>query len=206
MLSQDEASAKADLERAHCSRRARTSLRVTLAAVARSSRSTIAQIDVARRVDRRTGGGACNGHMLRLPGESSEFRPELGERPLQPETSRARAADTCLRVFSSSSDAFFGPVALQQPRERAVGEQLAAGLAAGAVVRFVLGVADALHGSCRTRGTACRSGRARPCRRGTPSPSPETRRARRRAGAASTRAARRGSRRRVCGSPRHPAC
>ena len=37
------------------------------------------------------------------------------------------------------------PVAVQQPRQRAVGEQPAAGLAARAVVGLVLGVDDALH-------------------------------------------------------------
>src|SRR5688572_4117617 len=38
-----------------------------------------------------------------------------------------------------------GPVLVQQPRQRAVGEQPPAGLAAGTVVRLVLGVDDALH-------------------------------------------------------------
>src|SRR5258708_21126791 len=37
------------------------------------------------------------------------------------------------------------PVAVQQPRKRPVGEELAAGLAAGAVVRLILGIDDALH-------------------------------------------------------------
>ena len=38
-----------------------------------------------------------------------------------------------------------GPAVMQQPRQRSVGEDLAAGLAARAVVRFVLGVDDALY-------------------------------------------------------------
>src|SRR4030095_14805999 len=37
------------------------------------------------------------------------------------------------------------PIGLEQHRERAVGEETAVGLAAGAVVRLVLGVYDALH-------------------------------------------------------------
>src|SRR5215510_5220840 len=36
------------------------------------------------------------------------------------------------------------PVGFQQPRQRSVGEQAAAGLAAGAVVRLILGMDDAL--------------------------------------------------------------
>ncbi len=48
-----------------------------------------------------------------------------------------------------------GPVVFQQARERAVGEDLAAGLAAGAVVRLAVGVADALD-----RGRAVRAGLA----------------------------------------------
>ena len=38
------------------------------------------------------------------------------------------------------------PVAVQEPRQRAIGEQSAAGLAGRAVVRLVLGIDDALHG------------------------------------------------------------
>ena len=37
------------------------------------------------------------------------------------------------------------PVVLEQPRQRAIGQQLAAGLAGRTVVRFVRGVANALH-------------------------------------------------------------
>src|SRR5215207_7700558 len=37
------------------------------------------------------------------------------------------------------------PALLEQPRKRAVGEDLTAGLAARAVIRLVLGVHDALH-------------------------------------------------------------
>src|SRR6185436_2340037 len=37
------------------------------------------------------------------------------------------------------------PVLLHQPRQHAVGEQAAAGLAGGAVIGLVLGVEDALH-------------------------------------------------------------
>src|SRR4051794_2952697 len=45
----------------------------------------------------------------------------------------------------------FWPVLTQQPREGAVGEQAPAGLALGAVVRFVAGVDNALHGSAAAR-------------------------------------------------------
>ena len=40
-----------------------------------------------------------------------------------------------------------GPVALQESRERPVREESPAGLAAGAVVRFVTGIDDSLDGS-----------------------------------------------------------
>ena len=56
-------------------------------------------------------------------------------------TSVARLAPC--RSSSSSSD--LRPVAVEQARQRAIGEQLAAGLAGRAVVGLVLGVADALH-------------------------------------------------------------
>src|SRR5690606_4631578 len=44
-----------------------------------------------------------------------------------------------------------GPALLQQARERAIGQELAAGLAAGAVVGLVLRVDDALHGRTADR-------------------------------------------------------
>src|SRR5437868_2512032 len=42
-----------------------------------------------------------------------------------------------------------GPVVLEQARQRAVGQQLAASLAARTIVGFILGVTDALNG-CAT--------------------------------------------------------
>ena len=66
------------------------------------------------------------------------------------------------------------PVVLQQPREPAIGQQLAAGLAGRAVVGFVDGVHDRAGSACRTPGTASRTGRAPPSRREMPSPSRES--------------------------------
>ena len=64
---------------------------------------------------------------------------------------RRRSTSSCRCCVSALVDFGFPlldrprPVVLEQPRQRAVGEQLAARLAAGAVVRFVVGVANPLH-------------------------------------------------------------
>ena len=51
-----------------------------------------------------------------------------------------------------------GPVGAKQAGEAAVGEELAAGLARGAVVGFVVGVADALDGRATTRAGLAEAG------------------------------------------------
>src|SRR5581483_10513431 len=45
----------------------------------------------------------------------------------------------------------FWPIALEQSRQAAIGEKLSTGLTARAIVRFVIGIADALHGLPATR-------------------------------------------------------
>ena len=89
---------------------------------------------------------------------------------LRRRTRRPGAADRLQLVERSR------PVVVQQPRQRAVGEQAPAGLAGRAVVALVRPRRRCAAPARRRPGTARRSGRAPPSPAGTRSPSPETRR------------------------------
>src|SRR5687767_5847947 len=78
---------------------------------------------------------------------NSEFEFEI-ELPL-PQSISNRTYPKSPPLFDVIDRAW--PILLQQPRERAVGEETAAGLTARAVVRLVVGVADALHGRAAHR-------------------------------------------------------
>src|ERR1700742_2844357 len=66
---------------------------------------------------------------------------------------RFSASNSAGSLLSQSLKLFEGarPVGAEQARERAVGEDAAVGLACGAVVGFVVGVADALDGRAAAR-------------------------------------------------------
>ena len=73
----------------------------------------------------------------------------------------ANAAPARLRSVAFQFVQVARPVVLEQCAEGAISEDAALGLAAGAVVGLVVGIADPLHG-CSTRGKDCHSGHGRP--------------------------------------------
>ena len=95
-----------------------------------------------------------------------------------------RASRVHRRIRRHGSEVVDGlrPVVLEQPRQRAVGEQLAAGLAASRSSWSRSRRRRCAAPARRRRGRACCSGRAPPSLRGTPSPSREIPRRPRRAG------------------------
>src|SRR5687768_2719984 len=69
-----------------------------------------------------------------------------------PDRGRSTRRLCCFSAFMRSQFIqVAGPVVLEQPRKRAVCQDLSASLAAGAVVGFVIGVANALHRGAANR-------------------------------------------------------
>src|SRR5258708_4426302 len=79
-----------------------------------------------------------------MPLELAETTAGAGRKILK--LTHFRAFVTALAGVRSDVVDRLGPVVLQEPRERTVGEQPAAGLAARAIVALVLRVDDPLHG------------------------------------------------------------